>query len=152
MSIATVCWHTFDGGGSRNDEHACNVQHHNHAMQKNVRRRKSCKAARVAHALLTVSPADLLRRCLVICLEDSLLHPQLPALVWLMCAQPRGYLLTVDHRALVIDVVAQIAGSPVCDVLPPDPSKSDDQSSPPGPFLCRSVHVIQSVRECCIHV
>jgi hypothetical protein len=51
-------------------------------------------AAAVAHAvyrialcLLKDQPGELLRRLSIICVEDALLHPALPLVVWLMAAQ-----------------------------------------------------------------
>ncbi len=45
---------------------------------------------RCALQLMKDNPADFLRRVSIICLEDALLHPDMPLLVWLMCAQAKG--------------------------------------------------------------
>ena len=45
---------------------------------------------RCALQLMKDNPADFLRRVSIICLEDALLHPDMPFLVWLMCAQAKG--------------------------------------------------------------
>jgi hypothetical protein len=41
----------------------------------------------VALALLKEAPEEFLRRITIICLEDALLHPGLPLLVWATAAQ-----------------------------------------------------------------
>lgn len=82
-------------------------------VQKSVRRCKSKEAAKLAYALLELSPADALRRAAVMSLEDSCLHPLLPAIVWLMMAQSKGYKLNFDHKALVVRFFHDLASSHV---------------------------------------
>jgi len=45
------------------------------------------RPCRVALALLKEAPEEFLRRITIICLEDALLHPGLPLLVWATAAQ-----------------------------------------------------------------
>ena len=112
-------------------------------MQKCVRRRLGRDAVRVAHALLTASPADALRRIAVICIEDAVLHPQLPAVVWMMMAVAKGFILTADHSALAIRVVWDLAQTHVRDTLPQAAAtQSNDAGAPlaPPPLQCRLNH------------
>lgn len=90
-------------------------------MQKCVRRRLPRDAARLAHALLAVSPSDALRRVAVMAAEDAAVHPRLPAVVWMMMAVAKGFALTADHTALVIRVVSDLAATRVRDTLPDQP-------------------------------
>ena len=53
-------------------------------LQKNVRRRRSVAALRVAFELARLDYAQFVRRLCVIIIEDALLHPAFPLLVWLM--------------------------------------------------------------------
>jgi hypothetical protein len=45
----------------------------------------------------------------VIALEDALLHPALPLLVWLMAAHAKGYTLGLVAADVVLHVVHQLA-------------------------------------------
>jgi hypothetical protein len=42
-------------------------------------------------------------------LEDAVLHPKVAAIVWLMMAQGKGYCLGLDHKALVIRTLWDLA-------------------------------------------
>ena len=44
---------------------------------------------RCALQLLKDDPGELLRRLSIICLEDAILHPRLPVVVWLMVAHSK---------------------------------------------------------------
>ena len=46
--------------------------------------------------------ADFLRRVSIICLEDALLHPDMPLLLWLMCAQAKGHSLMLKLMLTVL--------------------------------------------------
>lgn len=78
-------------------------------VQKSVRRGMEGEARKLAFALLEVSPSDALRRAPVICIEDCTLHPLLPAIVWLMVAHSKGLPLSLDHKALVVTLVGDLA-------------------------------------------
>jgi hypothetical protein len=89
------------------------------------------EARRTALALLALSPNDALRRCPVICVEDALLHPQLPLVTWMMAAHARGYALTLDHRALFASFVGDLAACPLRDAAPDAPAAESTQASQP---------------------
>ena len=72
---------------------------------------------RVALHLLKEDASEFLRRCSIICLEDAILHPQLPLVVWLMCAAAKGYRLGVALAECCLTLVAQMASVPVQDSL-----------------------------------
>ena len=63
---------------------------------------------RVALHLAKDDAAELLRRLCLIVLEDAVAHPALPALVWLMAAQAKGYALTAAHVQLCLTVVYEV--------------------------------------------
>lgn len=58
-------------------------------LQKSVRRRRPLPAVRVAMELMDKAMGELLRRLPIIILEDSMLHPDLPLLVWAMVAESK---------------------------------------------------------------
>ena len=58
-------------------------------LQKSIRRRRPLPAVRVAIELVDKALGELLRRLPIIILEDSMLHPDLPLLVWLMVAESK---------------------------------------------------------------
>lgn len=101
------------------------------ALQKNVRLCRAAPAVRCALQLMKDNLADFLRRVSIICLEDALLHPDMPLLVWLMCAQAKGYALGLSAASACLHVVHQLASVPVRDAYPTQidaPSDSDDGS------------------------
>lgn len=90
-------------------------------VQKCIRRRLARDATRLAHELMAASPGDALRRVAVMCVEDAALHPLLPAVVWMMMAVAKGFILSADHTALIIRVVWDLARTAVRDSLPEAP-------------------------------
>lgn len=60
------------------------VSHLKSILQKNIRRRRGAAAVRVALELAVLDWASFVRRLCVIVLEDAVLHPAFPLLVWLM--------------------------------------------------------------------
>ncbi|GFR48217.1 hypothetical protein Agub_g10077, partial [Astrephomene gubernaculifera] len=62
--------------------------------------------------------SQLLRRLSVVCVEDAILHPGLPLVVWLMAAEPKGYNLGASHVSALLRVVYQLAMVQVRDGLP----------------------------------
>ena len=60
-------------------------------LQKGFRRKEGSKIGKLALALSKLSLLDLLRRLPIILLEDSMLHPSFPILVWLLMAYSKGY-------------------------------------------------------------
>ncbi|PNW88847.1 hypothetical protein CHLRE_01g047350v5 [Chlamydomonas reinhardtii] len=66
-------------------------------------------------------PQQLLRRLSIICVEDSLLHPGLQLVVWLMAAQAKGYVLGRSHVDALLALTYQLAAVGVRDALPRTP-------------------------------
>ena len=96
------------------------------------------QSCRCALQLLLDSSADFLRRVSIICMEDALLHPSLPVLVWLMCAQAKGYMLGKDAAMLCLHIVHQLASVPVRDQMPrvsPLPENTGERLL--GPNTCK---------------
>lgn len=62
-----------------------------------------------------MEPAEFLRRFSIIMLEDSLLAPSLPLLVWLMMAQAKGFQLGRLQASACLNLVHQVAQCPVRD-------------------------------------
>jgi hypothetical protein len=81
-------------------------------LQKAIRRRLPEKAVKLADRLMRLSMVDFLRRIPVICIEDSLLHPALPILLWLMIAVTKGFALSQDMVDLCLRIVREIASCP----------------------------------------
>lgn len=72
---------------------------------------------RCALHLMKEDPNEFLRRCCIICVEDSILHPALPLLVWLMAAHAKGYAMTHSQASRCLAVVYHMSHSPVKDHL-----------------------------------
>jgi hypothetical protein len=79
-------------------------------IQKSVRRRQCFKSIKLANHLAEVDLLDLLRRLPVISLEDSILHPGLPIVVWMMMAMSKGY----QPPSFVRNLCALIMGDLSC--------------------------------------
>ncbi len=60
-------------------------------IQKGVRRRQTKKAIKLTAYLSQFSLQEVLRRLPVISVEDVILHPSMPILVWLMIAVTKGF-------------------------------------------------------------
>ncbi|WIA14734.1 hypothetical protein OEZ85_003222 [Tetradesmus obliquus] len=60
----------------------------------------------------------LLRRLSIICLEDGLLHPQLPLVVWAMLANGKGYVLGGSLANALLAITYQMAAVEWRDFLP----------------------------------
>jgi len=56
-----------------------------------------------------------LRRFIIIMFEDSVLHPSLPALTWLMIAVSKGFFWELKVLDWVLNVVYQVAALPYRD-------------------------------------
>ena len=110
---------------------------------------------RVALHLLKEDASEFLRRCSIICLEDAILHPQLPLVVWLMCAAAKGYRLGVALAECCLTLVAQLASVPVQDslALPQgdlagQPAEEDsDEEADVGRLLTGSASQTQSMQQ-----
>lgn len=87
-------------------------------LQKNVRRCRPEAAVRIAAELIRCDWLQFIRRLPVIMLEDSFLHPLLPAVIWLMLASSSssssqdgsGFVPSKEHIDLCLQVVWDIAG------------------------------------------
>lgn len=84
-------------------------------LQKAVRRGRCVAAARAAAHLLAEHPHEALRRLPVVSLEDAVLHPSLPLLVWFMAAQAKGWRLPPEAVGAVVRVAAELAACTVKD-------------------------------------
>ncbi|KAL3133249.1 hypothetical protein ABBQ38_007132 [Trebouxia sp. C0009 RCD-2024] len=92
------------------------------ALQKNVRLCRAAAAVRCALQLMKDNAGEFLRRISIICLEDAILHPEMPLLVWLMCAQAKRYTMGVAAASACLQIVYQLACMPVRDCYPFDPA------------------------------
>ena len=94
-------------------------------LQKNIRRRRPLPAVRVAMELADKSYGDLVRRLPIMVLEDSILHPDFPLLVWLMVAESKGFKPTQPLMIKLMRMVFEIASCPIRDPLPPDDESTE---------------------------
>ncbi|AVK76956.1 hypothetical protein pmac_cds_268 [Pandoravirus macleodensis] len=94
------------------------------AIQKCVRRGMPDDCARFAWGLVHAGGLDqLLRRALVILVEDAIALPEVPVLVWLMAAHAKGFCLDATDIGLVVNAMYRAAALPVRDCMPrPEPS------------------------------
>ncbi|KAG1656684.1 hypothetical protein FOA52_007254 [Chlamydomonas sp. UWO 241] len=88
------------------------------ALQKAVRRGQGPAAVRLLLHMLKEDPDELLRRLSVIAIEDAMLHPDLPLVVWLMAATAKGYAIGRSLASVLLRFVYQLARCPVRDVMP----------------------------------
>ena len=86
-------------------------------LQKAIRRRKALPAVRVAMELADKSLGDLLRRLPIIMFEDSMLHPSLPLLTWLMAAHSKNFEPGVFLLTKVLCAVYEMSSCPWHDRL-----------------------------------
>lgn len=87
------------------------------ALQKSVRRGRSAAAAAASLALWRVDPVDLVRRVLIIAVEDVCAHPASPALAWLVMALAKGFTPGEPHLRLVLGVVRDLCECPWKDTM-----------------------------------
>ncbi|GLC43475.1 hypothetical protein PLESTM_001477400 [Pleodorina starrii] len=102
------------------------------ALQKAVRLGRGACAVRSALHLVKEDGgcAQLLRRLSVVCVEDAILHPGLPLVVWLMAAQAKGFVLGRTHVEALLQLVYQLAMVTVRDGLPDtDPWDSGESAA-----------------------
>ena len=86
-----------------------NVHYLKSILQKAIRRNKPETAIRVARSILTQDPTQFLRRLLIIVIEDGLLHPNTPCLIWLMVAHTKGYSLTQADIEFLLSMTWSVA-------------------------------------------
>nr|UDO47690.1 hypothetical protein [Pandoravirus massiliensis] len=90
------------------------------AIQKCVRRRMPGECVQFAWGLVNADGLDqLLRRALVILIEDAVALPEVPVLVWLMAAHAKGFCLDVADIGLVVNAMHRAAALAVHDCVPP---------------------------------
>lgn len=78
-------------------------------LQKAIRRGLSEAAARITAEMWCRDAQDLVRRLMIIAIEDAILHPALPMLAWLMMAQAAGYAPSQVHGGAVVKIAREIA-------------------------------------------
>lgn len=88
------------------------------ALQKAVRRRRTETAVTVAWQLARQDLDALLRRLPVIVMEDAVLHPELPFLVWLLIACGKGWNPSEKQFGKLLTAVRDVADCPRHDVPP----------------------------------
>eukprot|EP00798_Chlamydomonas_sp_ICE-L_P027581 gene27581-7215_t len=88
-------------------------------LQKAIRLGRGSCAVRLALHILKEDPSELLRRLPIICLEDAILHPAFPLLVWLMVAQSKGYVLGSQLASNLLQITYVLGQVKVRDFLPP---------------------------------
>ena len=102
------------------------------SLQKNIRRCRPDAAVRVAFKLIKLeyvrvkgpqvihadSFSQFVRRLGIIILEDAVLHPALPAVVWMMVTSTHGYSIPIEAINLLLQVTWEIAAIPYRDPLP----------------------------------
>lgn len=82
------------------------------ALQKSVRRGHSAAACTAALTLWRCNPVDLVRRVLVIAIEDVCVHPAYPVLAWLTMALAKGFIPSQGHLLLVLSVIRELCQCP----------------------------------------
>ncbi len=78
-------------------------------VQKAVRRRQSEPAVRCGAELLIHSWTDFLRRLPIIMVEDAVVHPALPVIVWLMLASSRNYHPPIFFISPCLSILHEVA-------------------------------------------
>jgi len=98
------------------------------SLQKNIRRRRAAAAVRVALELAAEDWLGLVRRLCVIILEDALLHPAFPILVWLMLVGSK-----FDYAAppALVEVVLTITEECATTTLHDDAVNSNENDAKP---------------------
>lgn len=98
-------------------------------IQKSVRRRNVDKVINLSYEMIRVSMSDFLRRLPIICLEDGLLHPCFPIVIWIMIAESKGYRVPEFLIRICIAVLADVAICELRDSFNPLECKSSDLNS-----------------------
>jgi hypothetical protein len=115
-------------------------------IQKGVRRRLVLKVMKLSRQLAVDNPMELLRRMMIICLEDAMLHPSLPIIAWLMVALAKGYIFHDIFSSICVLVLADFCISDYRDCYPPEATIEEmiqtisntfasNNSQPPTPVL-----------------
>jgi hypothetical protein len=117
----------FGSGNNKQDFEPLHPSLAKSMLQKAVRRKMTRKAIKLGNKLAQSSVQELFRRVPIICLEDSMLHPGYPILVWLMMAHSKGYKPPLALILVCLCITADIAGSEYRDYLPPSSELSTDR-------------------------
>lgn len=111
-------------------------------MQKGVRRRLMSKVLKLSHILAELDLQELVRRVPIISVEDSVLHPGLPIIVWMMVALSKGYTPPPFVKLITILIAAEIAQTEFKDIPFYDPSKVKCEILENAPLNLKSEHSI----------
>ena len=86
-------------------------------LSSQVTRRRAVAAKSIGtHMCLSSSSfVELVRRLVIISVEDAILHPDIAVLTWLMCATSKGFEPTDALRASVIRITGELAAVQVRD-------------------------------------
>lgn len=87
-------------------------------LQKNVRMCRPDAAVRVAKELMIHSFDEFIRRITVIIIEDAILHPYYPFLVWLMFSSSKGFIPNDEHIDTCLQIVYEVASVVFKEVIP----------------------------------
>ena len=85
------------------------------AIQKSVRRGKVMNAVKATSYFMGALPEDGLRRLPIVCIEDTVLHPSLPLIVWFMAAHSKGWFIPPEARGVAVRFIAEVAACPYKD-------------------------------------
>lgn len=78
-------------------------------LQKAVRRNETEKAMYIAWQLLCQEPKQFLKRFAIIVMEDAILHPDYPMLVWIMISHLQSWNLTEFQVEFLLKMVYEVA-------------------------------------------
>jgi len=78
-------------------------------LQKCIRRSLSDQSRSTALTILCLKSSELLRRLPIIMLEDVILNNDFLFLIWLMCANSKGYPINDNCMLKIINIVNQLA-------------------------------------------
>ena len=106
------------------------------ALQKSIRRGHSERACTAALTLWRLSPVDLVRRLIIIAIEDVCAHPVSPVLAWLALAIPKGFGPSPAHLLLVLSLVRELCACPWRDEIDDPHDNATDTST--YDFACSS--------------
>jgi len=100
------------------------------ALQKCIRLCRAGPALRVAKFMIRHATADFLRRLPIIMIEDAMLHPRLPLIVWWVMAYSKGAPMTDQDAQVILKVAYDLAA-----ISKRDSDCLEVQNSLPSPFV-----------------
>jgi hypothetical protein len=89
-------------------------------LQKGVRRRLTVKVMKLSRQFSVENAMELLRRMIIICVEDVMLHPSIPIIAWLMVALTKGYIFHDIFSSICVLVLSDFCIAPYRDCYPPE--------------------------------